>query len=150
MFNSKGDKVYYSGQLPGSGKNSDYELVLGSAVPRMISENSFGGVWDASADDHWLITHSRKPAPAPLGTSYDDNRPYRETLALVDRDTCQVTPFLSDPNANLYQAHISHGGAWVTFLNVQPQHSQIYIVPFSPREIPRADWIAITDGSTLG
>jgi len=148
VFNSKGDKLYYLGQLPGTEKRSDYELAIGSAVPQTISENSFGGVWDASPDDHWLTTHAQKPASAPLGTSYDTHLPIRDAIALVGRTTRQVTPFLSDPNANLYQAHFSRDGTAVTFIAVQPPHSQIYVVPFNSHEVPRANWIPITDGST--
>ena len=147
VFNSSGDKVYYSGQLPEVERKSDYELTLGSAVPQMVLEKSLGGLWDASLDGGWLITHSQKQVSAPLGISYDDNRPLRDTLALVDRNSHQVTPFLFNPDGNLYQAHFSHDGAWVTFLSVR-NHSQIYVTQFKPQETPKANWIAITDGAS--
>jgi len=147
VFNSKGDRVYYSGQLPDVDRKSDYELPLDSAVPQTILEKSLGGLWDESPDGHWLITHSQKQVSAPLGVSYDDNRAVRDTLALVDRNARQVTPFLFDPDGNLYQAHFSHDGAWVTFLSVR-NHSQIYVAPFSAQEVPIKNWIPVTDGST--
>jgi Tol biopolymer transport system component len=147
VFNSKGDRVYYSGQVPDSQRISDYELPLESAIPQTVLEKSLGGLWDESPDGHWLITHRQKQAATPLGVSYDDNNAVRDTLALVDRNTRQVKPFLSDPDGNLYQGHFSHDGAWVTFLAVR-NHSRIYVAPFSPpEEIPITNWIPITDGS---
>jgi Tol biopolymer transport system component len=148
VFNAKGDKVYYSGQLPATDKISDYELAVDSSVPQTILEKSPGGLWDDSPAGPWLITHNQIQVPHPLGVSYDANLPMRDTLALVDRNTRQVRPFLSDPNGNLYQAHFSHDGAWVTFISVRNQHSQIYVVPFSSREVPIASWIPVTDGAT--
>ena len=147
VFNAKGNKAYYSGQLPGIERKSDYELPLESAVPQTVLEESLGGLWDESPDGRWLITHSQKQVSAPIGVSYDDNRSIRDTLGLVDRNTRQVTPFLFDPDGNLYQGHFSHDGAWVTFLSVR-NHSQIYVVPFSAHQVPMKDWIPITDGST--
>ena len=146
-FNSKGDKVYYSGQLHGSETRSDYELPLESAVPQTILEKSLGGLWDESPDGRWLITHRQRDVSTPLGVSYDDNRPVRDTLALVERNTRQVTPFLFDQDGNLYQGHFSHDGAWVTFLSVR-NHTQIYVAPFGAREVPIKNWIPITDGTT--
>jgi len=148
VFNAKGDKVYYSGQLPGTGAITDYELPLESAVPQTILDKSLGGMWDASPDDHWLITHSRTQVSTPLGVSYDENLPIRDTIAVVDRNTRQITPFLSDPNGNLYQGHFSHDATWVTFLCVRNQHSKIYVAPFSAHEIPIDRWLPITDGAT--
>ena len=145
VFNSKGDKVYYSGRLPGVERKSDYEMPLDSAVPQTVLEESLGGLWDESPDGQWLITHRQKQVSAPLGVSYDDNQPVRDTLALVDRTTRQVTPFLFDPDGNLYQAHFSHDGAWVTFLAVR-NHSQIYMAPFNSQEVLMKNWIPITDG----
>jgi len=147
VFNSKGDKVYYSGQLPSLGKTSDYELRLDGAVPQTLLHQSLGGLWDASPDDRWLITHSPKQVSTPLGVSYDANLPRRDTLALIDHSTGQVKPFLYDPNGNLYQAHFSQDGAWVTFLSNGNQHSRIYLVPFTAGEIAIANWIPITDGT---
>ena len=146
VFNSKGDKVYYSGQLPGAESKSDYELPLQSAVPQTVLEKSLGGLWDESPDGQWLITHRQKQVPTPLGVSFDDNAPVRDTLALVDRNTRQTTPFLFNPDGNLYQAHFSHDGAWVAFISVRT-HSQIYVAPFRPQEIPKNNWIPITDGA---
>ena len=148
IFNYTGDRVYYSGQLPGIEKTSDYELPLDSAVPQTVLEKSLGGLWDESPDGRWLITHAQKQVSAPLGVSYDDNLPTRDTLALVERSTHQVTPFLFDPNGNLYQAHFSHGGAWVTFHSVRNQHTQIYVAPFRDQEVQIKTWIPITDGAT--
>ena len=146
VFNSKGDKVYYSGQLPGAESKSDFELPLESAVPQTVLEKSLGGLWDESPDGHWLITHRQKQVSTPLGVSFDDNAPVRDTLALVDHDTRQPAPFLFNPDGNLYQAHFSHDGAWVTFISVR-SHSQIFVAPFSAREIPMTKWIPITDGA---
>ncbi len=147
VFNSKGDKIYYSGQLPGAEGKSDYELPLDGAVPQTVLEKSLGGLWDESPDGNWLITHRQKEVSAPIGVSFDDNRPVRDTLALVNRNTRQVTPFLFNPDGNLYQAHFSHDGAWITFISSR-NHSQIYVAPFSPQEIPMKNWIPITDGTT--
>jgi len=147
VFNSKGDRIYYSGQFQDRKSISDYELPLDSAIPQTVLEESPGGLWDESPDGHWLITHRQKQAATPLGVSYDDNNPVRDTLALVDRNTRQVRPFLSDPDSNLYQAHFSHDGAWVTFL-ANRNHSRIYVAPFSAQEVPIKNWIPITNGST--
>ena len=147
VFNSKGDKVYYSGQLPGSENKSDYELPLVSAVPQTVLEKSLGGLWDESPDGRWLLTHKQKQVPAPLGVSYDDNLSVRDTLALVDRSTRQTKPFLFDPDGNLYQGHFSHDGAWVTFLSVR-NHTRIYVAPLGSHEVPIEKWIPITDGTT--
>jgi len=146
VFNSKGDKVYYSGQLAGSPSKSDYELPIESSVPQTVLKESLGGLWDESPDGRWLITHKQQQVSAPLGVSYDDNNPARDTLALVDRSTRKVTPFLFDPNGNLYQAHFSHNGAWVTFLSAR-NHAQIFAVPFNGKEVPIQNWIPITDGT---
>jgi hypothetical protein len=102
VFNAKGDAVYYSGQLPGTDRLSDYELALESAVPQTVLERSLGGIWDSSPDDHWLISHGQKLVSAPMGASYDDTRPIRNTLVLVNRTTCEVTPFLFDPDGHLF------------------------------------------------
>ena len=147
VLNSSGDKVYYSGQLQQTGRRSDYELPLESAVPQTVLEQSLGGLWDESPNGRWLITHRQNQVSAPLGVSYDDNLPVRDTLALVERITRRVTPFLFDPSGNLYQGHFSHNGVWVTFVAVRHQHSQIYVAPFNSHEAPVASWIPITDGT---
>jgi len=148
LFNPTGDKVYYSGQLPGMQQPSDYVMPLKSAVPQTVLETSLGEIWDASPDDRWLVTHSQKQVSAPLGLSYDDDRPARDTLSLVDRNTSQVKPFLFDANANLYQGHISHKGAWLTFVSVRGPHSNVYVTPFSSQQVPVEKWIRVTDGTT--
>jgi hypothetical protein len=75
---------------------------------------------------------AKNKCPLHWGLSYDNNLPQPDTLALLDRKTRQVTPFLFDPDGNLYQGHFSHDGAWVTFHSVRSQHSQVYVAPFSP------------------
>lgn len=147
VFHPAGDKVYYSGQLPGARRPSDYVLPLKSAVPQTVLETSPGGIWDSSPDDRWLVTHSQKDVSTPLGVSYDDNRPIRDTLSLVDPHTSRVTPFLFDPNGNLYQGHFSKSGAWLTFVSVRVPHSRVYVTPFSTQQVPVEKWIPITDGT---
>jgi hypothetical protein len=62
-------------------------------------------------------------------------------------DSC-AEPFLEDPEFELWQAHFSHDGRWVTFnavtKGVTPSH--IYVVPFRKASMPRSEWITITDG----
>ena len=152
VFNATGDKISYAGQLPGTERRSDYELSIGSGVPSTILETSLGGIWDTSPAGPWLLTHDVLKASgsfaAALGSSFDDNRPARDSISVFDRNTSAVIPFLSDPNSNIYQAHFSHDGRWVAFNSARNQHSRIYVAPFSEHLVPIANWIPITDGTT--
>ena len=58
--------------------------------------------------DHWLITHNQIQVSRPLGVSYDANLPMRDTLALVDRNTRQVKPFLFRSERQSLSSSLSH------------------------------------------
>ena len=152
VFNAAGDRITYIGQLPDSESRSDYELAIDSGVPTTLLEKSLGAVWDTSPVGPWLLISNVVKASgtfaAALGSSFDDNRPARDSVNLLNRETHETTPFLSDPDSNIYQAHFSHNGQWVVFNSARNQHSRIYVVPFSRNVVPRANWIPITDGTT--
>lgn len=74
------------------------------------------------------------------------DRPHRE-IRILDLQTRTETTFLTDTERELYQAHLSNDGNWVTFNTVLGTHSQLYVAPFRKALVPQSEWIPITEGS---
>ena len=110
-----------------------------------IFEKSEGGIWDYSPDGTWPLTHGKDRRSTPRN-NYNEALD-RVTIDMADRSTLRTTVFLSDPNSDLFQAHFSPDGRWVTFNANQNSDSRIYIAPFSTHPVPKENWIPITDGS---
>lgn len=69
-------------------------------------------------------------------------------ISFLDIETREPTKFLADVSGReVWQAHFSNDGDWVTFNAVSPGHSQLYIAPFRKALVPQSEWIPITDGS---
>src|SRR5208283_2199339 len=147
VFDGAGDKIDYVGQSPDSETKSDFELAIQGGVPVTIFEKLQGGIWDSSPDGAWLLTHGIEHSAAPRN-NYNEGAPDRAIISLADRSTLRMTPFLSEPNINLYQSHFSPDGRWVMFNAVRDRHSRVYIAPFSTHLVPKENWIPITDGAT--
>ncbi len=66
-----------------------------------------------------------------------------------DLKSLSTTTFLDDPEYNVWNAHFSHDGRWVTF-NATPRgrgdSSEVYVVPFRKAVLPRSEWIPVTVG----
>ena len=145
-FNGRGDRINYIGQLPDSNSRSNFEVPVKGGVPETLFENAVGGIWDSSADGRWLLTHTTFESPRPRVT-FQEAIPLGSSISVTDRVSLQTTPFLSDPSSDVYQAHFSRDGRWVTFNRLESQHSQIYIAPFSTELVPTANWIRVSDGA---
>jgi Tol biopolymer transport system component len=91
-------------------------------------------VWDWSPDGSSLLLAIQQAG--------------RVSVAILDLKTKKMTDFLADPGRDLFQAHFSNNGQWVTFNATGNMYSQAYIAPFRKAPVSRTDWIAVTDGST--
>jgi Tol biopolymer transport system component len=93
--------------------------------------------WDWSPDGKTLLFYTRD----------DFSKPLRGFILQLDLDSLAATMFLEDPELNLWQAHFSHDGRWVTFnATAGDKSSRIYVVPFRKALLPRSEWIPITNG----
>jgi eukaryotic-like serine/threonine-protein kinase len=128
VFNHEGTEVNYETE-----KNA---LVIGihGGSDSEIFPQSGGYVSDWSSDGRRFLW---------LGRSHDHT-----TIGIVDRAGSKLTPILGIPDGDLYQAHFSPDGKYVTFNAVRHQHSRIYAVRLGSTAIPFGDWIPLTDGTT--
>jgi Tol biopolymer transport system component len=146
VFNGPGDRIDYIGQAPDSKSRSNYEEQVKGGVPEKLFDNAAGGIWDSSPSGHWLLIHTTYPIASPRA-GYTDAEPFGSSVSVTDRLSLHTTAFLSDPAGDLYQAHFSHDGRWVTFNRLDNQHSQIYIAPFSTQPVPTTNWIRVSSGT---
>ena len=146
VFSGPGDRIHYIGQAPDSKSRSAYEIQVKGGVPEMLFESAVGGIWDSSPDGRWLLTHSTYQNATPR-TTYAEVVPFGSSISVADRLSLHTTPFLSDPNSDVFQAHFSRDGRWVTFNRVDNQHSQVYIAPLSTQLVPTTNWIRISNGT---
>ncbi len=56
------------------------------------------------------------------------------------------TPFLGDPEYQVWQGRFSSDGRWVAFNAVKAEVSRIFVAPFRKGRVSRSEWIALTDG----
>jgi hypothetical protein len=95
--------------------------------------------WDLSPDGKTLLFFT-------YGDSY---KPRYGVVRQLDLSSLSQTTFFEDPELEMWQAHFSHDGRWVTF-NATPNDrrtsSRIYVVPFRRGLAPRNEWIPITQG----
>ncbi len=121
----------------GSG-NALYYTPLAGGLPRKIWDKSVGSwPWDWSPNGKTLLFFTRD----------DFSKPLKGVIKQLDLDSLAATMFLEDPELNLWQAHFSHDGRWVTFnATVGDKSSRIYVVPFRKAPLPRSEWIPITHG----
>lgn len=109
-----------------------WQVSSSDGLPRKLFDQSFDAT-DWSPDSRYL-----------LGV-LDELRP---EITILDLQTSKLRKFLTDMSGRqLWQAHFSTDGHWVTFNATSPGHSQLYIAPFRNAVVPASEWIPITDGS---
>jgi serine/threonine protein kinase/Tol biopolymer transport system component len=120
-------------------RDSLYYLPLSGSLPKKIWDKSAWSVpWDWAPDGKTLLFYTRD----------DFSKPLRGAIQQLDLDSLSATRFLDDPELNLWQAHFSHDGRWVTFnsTTTDGKSSRVYVVPFRKALLPRNEWIPITHG----
>jgi Tol biopolymer transport system component len=143
-FNATGTQVLFRvfppadiARLGGkAGPSRFYEAPTSGGVPEVMNVpvGRTLGFWD-------LIGHDK----VLLGTWHPDGRAYFE---IADVGGARRIHFLDDPTRSLWQGTVSKDGQWVTFNATSALNSQIYIVPYREAQIPVAEWIPVTDGSS--
>jgi Tol biopolymer transport system component len=116
-----------------------YEMpALGGATKKIWNESAADvGLWDSAPDGTVLFVPFSKPR--------DPGRVFE-----MDMKSLSTTTFLDDPDYDVWQAHFSHDGRWVTFIAAPKGHdergSEVFVVPFRKALTPRSEWVPITAG----
>jgi Tol biopolymer transport system component len=140
MFNPNGTGIMYV-KYPDRESERDfmYYVALSSGLAKEVWDKSWSWLWDWAPDGKTLL----------LMTYADRPGSERTFIRQLDLDSLSATTFLDDPKSELWQAHFSHDGRWVTFNATRnKQESRIYVVPFRKALVPRSEWIATTDGGS--
>ncbi len=112
-----------------------YEAQTSGGVARTkYFPNDEGNLWDISKDKKLLY--------GPIGPHGSDEVDIVEVQGEPRR-----TLFLRYPSRGLWQVRLSNDGKWVTFNATTVSNSQLYIAPYRQAEVPRSEWIPVTDGS---
>ncbi len=114
-------------------ETSVYELPISGGVPRKVWNESTGvNIWDWSPDGATILY-------SPWGGNHS---------LFVEKDlkSLSKTTFVADPEYEVWQAHFSSDGRWVTFNGTKDGRSRVYVVPFRKALVPRSEWIPVTDG----
>ena len=124
---------------PSARRASIYYTPFSGGLPRRIWDKSVGSwPWDWAPDGKTLL----------FFTQDDLSKPVRGAIQQLDLDSLATTMFLEDTEFDLWQAHFSHDGRWVTFnaTTRDGKSSRIYVVPFRRALSPRSEWIPIAHG----
>jgi Tol biopolymer transport system component len=136
VLSPDGAKVVFSNQVGTNGESSGYiyEVPVSGGFPKKIwgDPNTFYGVWDWSPGGSTVLFYSRG------------------AVEEMDMDSGSKTMFLDDLESEVWQAHFSPDGRWVTFNSTTKGRtlSRIYVAPFRKALVRRREWIAITDGGS--
>ncbi len=140
VFNPDGTGIMCDKYPRASGiGNSLYYVPLSGGLPKKIWDKSGGSwPWDWAPDGKTLLVLMRD----------DFSKPLRGVIRQLDLDSLATTTFLEDGELDLWQAHFSNDGRWVTFnaTTRDGKSSRIYIVPFRKALLPRSEWIPVTHG----
>ena len=139
MFNPNGTGIMYV-KYPDRESVRDfmYYVALSGGLAKKVWDKSWSWLWDWAPDGKTLLL-----------LTYADRPRERTFIRQLDLDSLSATTFLDDPKSELWQAHFSHDGRWVTFNATRnKQESRIYAVPFRKALMPRSEWVAITDGGS--
>jgi Tol biopolymer transport system component len=139
VFNSDATGIIYV-MYPDreSVRDSIYYVPLSGGLAKKIWDKSWSWLWDRAPDGKTLLL-----------LTYADRPRERTFIRQLDLYSLSATTFLDDPGLELWQAHFSHDGRWVTFNATRnKQESRIYVVPFRKAFVPRSEWIATTDGGS--
>ena len=142
VFNPDGTGIMYV-QYPDAGSWRDfiYYAPLSSGLPKKIWDRSlWSWIWDCAPDGKTLLVMAHSDRSGNAGG-------WR--IQELDLDSLSATAFLYDSSLDLWQAHFSHDGRWVTFNATKDKEaSRVYLVPFRRKAaLPRSEWIAITEGA---
>lgn len=121
--------VYVLGQEP---RFSLWQVASSGGLPQKLLDQFFYPT-DWSPDSRFLIGLA--------------DRPNRGQIKILDLQTRTETTVLADSRRELYQAHLSSDGNWMTFNAILGSHSQLYVAPFRRALVSQSEWIPITDGS---
>ena len=138
VFNPDGAGITYL-QWQDTGGLKIYAVPL-SGLPKTVWDKTpWSWLWDRAPDGKTIL----------FSTSDDPKKANGGTIRQLDVDTLATARFLDDPELELWQAHFSHDGLWVTFNATKDQvkSSHIYVVPFRKAPVPRSEWIAISNGA---
>ena len=137
VFNSGGAEVTYL-QWQHTGDLKIFAVPL-SGLQRMVwDKTAWSWLWDRSPDGNTVL----------LSTSDDPKKANGGAIEQLELDVHATAKFLEAPELELWQAHFSHDGRWVTFNATKGlKSSQIYVAPFRKALVPRNEWIAITNGN---
>ena len=132
FLNPEGTKIVFQ-QLVGGLWSFYEEPVMGGAARTL---------WGGTKD--WLNLYSWSPDGATL--LFNRAEGGAGVIRKIDLRTLKDTPFLNDPEFEIFDGNFSHDGRWVCFNAVKEGHSRIFIAPFRSTTVPRSDWIPVTDG----
>ena len=136
VFNPDGAAITYLQWLDNGGLKI-YAVTL-SGLPKTVWDKTpWSWLWDRSPDGNIVL----------LSTSDHPKKANGGTIRQLNLAEPATTAFLESPELELWQAHFSHDGRWVTFNATKGlRSSHIYVAPFRKALVPRNEWIAITNG----
>ena len=133
-FSPDGRKIIFWRVISPDGDTAFYEMPVSGGIPEKVSreEKGWKGIWDWSHDGKTLLFFQAAGGFAKIYT--------------MDLGSLQETPFLDDPEYQVWQSRFSSDGRWVAFNAVRAGISRIFVAPFRKGPVSRSDWIAISDG----
>jgi Tol biopolymer transport system component len=134
LFSQEGRKIIFWRVISANGTTAFYEMPVSGGIPEKVSreEQGWRGIWDWSPDGKTLLFFQSAGGFAKIYT--------------MDLGSLKETPFLDDPEYQVWQARFSSDGRWVAFNAVKAGISRIFAAPFRKGHVPRSEWIGISDG----
>jgi Tol biopolymer transport system component len=139
-----GSQVTYAPFPPHAAPPAIYSVPTSGGSPEKICELC-GAPTDVSQDGRWVLLQFH-PDWTPAG--HTPSHP-RTTLWALDRTSGRRVEILRHDRYNLFRAHFSPDGQWITFhgdrLGLETRE---FIARFRGTEaIPESQWIVVTDGA---
>jgi Tol biopolymer transport system component len=133
LFSPDGRKIIFSRVISTNGTTAFYEMPVSGGMPERVSreEKDWKGIWDWAPDGVTLLFFQR----AGFGK-----------ISQMEVGSFEETPFLNDPEYQVWNGRFSSDGRSVVFNAEHGEISRIFVVPFRKGQVPRSEWIAISDG----
>jgi WD40-like Beta Propeller Repeat len=140
VFSSDANGVFYERFLSTASEHSslDYTPLSGRLAQTIWDKSYMAWPWDSSPDGKTLL----------VGIRNGIGKPTRGVIYQLDLSSLSATMFLEDPAFDLWEAHFSHDGRWVTFNATTRDFTQsrIFVTRFNRALMPQSKWIPITSG----
>ncbi len=111
------------------GASGIYTVSVSGGIPSRIwgDPETFYGVWDWAPDGSTILFYTHGAVES------------------LDVKSNSLTPFLADPGSEVWQAHFSPDGHWVTFIASKNGGPRVYVAPYRKGPVPRSEWIPVAE-----